>query len=429
LISPEALLEDDLLHSNDLTDISEIPSERVDYGWVIPWKTDLLDRSFNRFQHHASRKIKSELDEFQVKHASWLNDFALFMALKEVHNGAPWHTWDPLVRDRDPQAIDEAYKKLKSVVQRHLYRQFLFFRQWADIRAHAEEKVIKIIGDIPIFVAHDSADVWANKELFYLDSSGKPTVVAGVPPDYFSQTGQLWGNPLYNWEIHTETGYSWWLDRIQAALEMVDIVRIDHFRGFAGYWEIPGDAPTAETGRWVPGPGEEFFQTVRDALDELPIIAEDLGVITPDVEALRDKYELPGMKILQFAFTGSPDDPFLPHNYPLNCVVYTGTHDNDTARGWYERVQEHEKDMYRRYMNCDGKDVSWDLIRAIWSSVAVFSLAPMQDFLNLGNEARMNYPGRPSGNWTWRMKENDTNEGLIHKIKEINYLYNRENKD
>jgi 4-alpha-glucanotransferase len=252
-------------------------------------------------------------------------------------------------------------------------------------------------------------------------------VVAGVPPDYFAPTGQLWGNPLYRWEVHASDGYAWWLERIKSTLDHVDIIRIDHFRGFAGYWEVPGTAKTAEFGRWAPGPGKDFFQSIRQSLGDLPIIAEDLGVITPDVEDMRDSFYLPGMRILQFGFDSTPQDPFLPHNFPVNCVVYTGTHDNDTALGWFNRVPEKDKAFYRSYLDRDGSNVSWDLIRGVWSSVAIFGLAPMQDFLSLGNEARMNYPGNPSGNWTWRMPKNYQSLELQEKIKELNYFYSRLN--
>jgi 4-alpha-glucanotransferase len=312
-------------------------------------------------------------------------------------------------------------------VQRHIFRQFIFFRQWHALRAAAQKRGLKLIGDAPIFVAHDSADVWANPELFYLDKRGRPTVVAGVPPDYFSPTGQLWGNPLYRWEVHKANGYSWWIRRIRAVLQLVDLIRLDHFRGFAAYWEVSGSSKTAEKGRWVNAPGKDFLQALQESLGDLPLIAEDLGVITPDVEEMRDEFDLPGMKILQFAFGGMPADLFLPHNYPKNCVVYTGTHDNDTVLGWYKRVGEHEKKFYRRYLDRDGSNVSWDLIRACWGSVAFFALAPVQDFLSLDNKARMNYPGNPSGNWTWRMPEDAAGPGLQEQIKEINFLYSRMN--
>ncbi len=427
LISLDTLLKDDLLHPDDLSDHPCFPEEQVDYGQVIPWKAGVLDRSFIRYQHTQSTQLADEMAEFKDKQSGWLDDFALFMALKEAHGGAAWPTWEKPLRERHPEALADARKRYEPAIQRQVYRQFLFFRQWSKLRAHAHEKNIQIIGDIPIFVAHDSADVWANPHLFYLEKDGARTYIAGVPPDYFSPTGQLWGNPLYRWEVHTASGYAWWLERIRATLDMVDIIRIDHFRGFAGYWEVRGDAKTAEKGRWVAAPGMDFFRSVREALGDLPIIAEDLGVITPDVVELRETYDLPGMRIFQFAFDSDPEDPFLPHHYPANCVVYTGTHDNDTARGWYERVPDKDKAFFRSYMDRDGRSVSWDMIRGVWSSVAVFGLAPMQDFLGLGNEGRMNYPGNPSGNWIWRMPVKAQSVELQARIKEFNYLYSRMN--
>ena len=426
LISPEALLKEDLLHPDDLYDRPRFPEDRVDFGPVISWKLGLLDRSFHRFTHTNALKLKVDYDTFQKEQAAWLDDFTLFMALKEAHGGAPWPTWEAPLRQRQPEALSAARQKYSVAIQRQIYRQFIFFRQWLRLREHANQQGIQIIGDIPIFVAHDSADVWANPELFYLNDAGQPTVIAGVPPDYFSPTGQRWGNPLYRWDLHTATGYAWWLSRIRSVLQLVDIIRIDHFRGFAGYWEVPGDAPTAEHGRWVSAPGHDFFTAVRSALGELPILAEDLGVITPDVEELRDAFDLPGMRILQFAFGSGPGYKFLPHHYPENCVVYTGTHDNDTALGWYQRVPEQEKAFYRRYMDRDGSQVGWDLLRGVWSSVAVFGLAPLQDFLGLDNSARMNYPGNPSGNWSWRMPAAALTDKLQARIKELNYLYSRD---
>ena len=426
LISPEALLADDLLQPDDLTELLDNTPERIDYGEIIPWKLSLLDRAYDRFLQLDSAPLHTQLDKFRGSHSSWLDDFALFMALKEAHNGEPWSTWEKPLRSRNPQALAEACQKYTEAIQRHIFRQFIFYRQWSILHTYTANKGIDIIGDIPIFVAHDSADVWAHPELFFLDEEGQPTVIAGVPPDYFSETGQLWGNPLYRWNVHQSHGYDWWLQRIRAVLELVDIIRLDHFRGFAAYWEVPGGALTAVKGHWVPGPGKDFFQVVMDSLGELPIIAEDLGVITPDVEDMRDSFGLPGMKIFQFAFATTPKDPFLPHNYPHNCVVYTGTHDNDTSLGWYERVPETERDSFLRYLDRNGSNVSWDMIRAVWSSVANFALAPMQDFLSLDNKARMNYPGNPSGNWTWRMSTDALNDPLSNKIKEINYLYSRE---
>lgn len=426
LISPELLHRDGLLESRDLEGAGRFPSGQVDYGALIPWKLDLLKRAYTRFSGPAGDKLRLDFLRFQELHASWLVDYALFMALKELHGGAPWVSWAPELRDREANALALKREQLETSIQQEIFRQFIFFRQWNAVRDYAHQLGMLIIGDIPYVIAHDSADVWGHPELFFLDKTGNPTVVAGVPPDYFSATGQLWGNPLYRWKYHKETGYAWWLARFKAILAMVDIVRLDHFRGFAGYWEVPAGKPTAETGRWVKGPGASFFHALRQELGGLPVLAEDLGVITSDVVALRENFGLPGMRILQFAFAGGPKDPFLPHNYVQNCVVYTGTHDNDTALGWYKRVEEPERTFYRRYLSRDGSNVSWDLIRASWASIAVFALAPMQDFLSLDNQARMNYPGRQGGNWSWRMPESVMTKELVGRIRELNYLYSRE---
>jgi 4-alpha-glucanotransferase len=426
LISPEDLLEEGLLHSNDLVELPDFPRGKVDYGKVIPWKLGLLDRAFIQFKASPSKAQQVEFEQFKDEHDHWLEDFALFMSLKEAYGGGSWVDWPKPLLKRESSALAQARREHSVAIQRQEFHQFIFFKQWRRIRQQANKKGIRIIGDIPIFVAHDSAEVWAQPELFFLDDQGNPTVVAGVPPDYFSETGQLWGNPLYRWEVHQEDGYQWWLKRLQAVLGLVDFVRLDHFRGFVGYWEVPYGEKTAVNGRWVSGPGRELFTTVEGQLGQLPIIAEDLGVITDDVVELREQFHLPGMRIVQFAFSGDPQEPFLPHNHEKHSVVYTGTHDNDTSRGWYERVPNVEKSFYRRYLNRDGKNVAWDLIRATWGSVAVFALAPVQDFLDLGNEARMNYPGNPSGNWNWRMPENALSESLKVNIKEINFLYGRE---
>ncbi|MFH1906813.1 MAG: 4-alpha-glucanotransferase [Chloroflexota bacterium] len=470
LISPEFLLRDGLLHPNDLVEKTNFPAgpstmlraSRVDFGALIPWKLNLLERAFLRFssdpgpvRRDPSTLLRTSFDIFCAENASWLDDYALFMALKESHGGGSWESWPEPLRKRDAAALAKARESLTPHVLRFTFYQYLFFQQWHALKAYANanECGVQIIGDMPIFVAYDSADVWAHPELFYLDDEGQPTVVAGVPPDYFSPTGQLWGNPLYRWDVHKATGYTWWLERFRAVLKMVDIVRLDHFRGFAGYWEVPAGNPTAEIGRWVPGPGADFFDAVSRALsratgevEALPIIAEDLGVITPDVVDLRERFNLPGMKVLQFAFSG-PDNPFLPHHYPPHCVAYTGTHDNDTARGWYESAPENERDFANRYLNrnpksptsgaksaCPGRqaretlqssDFAWELIRAVWASVAVFALAPMQDLLDLGTEARMNYPSRLGGNWEWRMAEGALSEELKEELINLNYLYSR----
>jgi 4-alpha-glucanotransferase len=347
------------------------------------------------------------------------------MAIKESQGGGSWANWPIELRKRDPQALEAARTSLEDAVARHIFFQFLFFRQWQQLHEHARRLGIKIIGDIPIFVSHDSADVWANLDLFFMDEAGQPTHVAGVPPDYFSPTGQRWGNPLYRWDVHKRGGYEWWISRFRAVLSLVDIVRLDHFRGFAGYWEIPADQPTAEIGQWLPGPGKDFMTVLETALGDLPIIAEDLGVITPDVVDLRDSFSLPGMKILQFAFAGGPEDPFLPHNYPRNCVVYTGTHDNDTSLGWFKSAPQKEQAFALKYLGINGQDLSWDMIRTIWRSVAMFALAPMQDLLSLGTEARMNYPGKQGRYWAWRITAADTSKELAQKLLEFNTIYSR----
>lgn len=424
LVSPLLLYEEGLLQKEDLDRRPAFSDDSVSFGEVIPWKLYLLERAFHHFKHNPTPWAE-DFEAFRHAQAFWLEDFSIFMALKETHGGAPWNQWEAPLRQRHPQALEKFKKQHSERIERHQFSQFLFFRQWESLRAYARSKGISIIGDIPIFVAYDSSDVWANPELFYLDSAGNPTVVAGVPPDYFSPTGQLWGNPLYRWDYHARHNYAWWIERIRATLQVVDIIRLDHFRGFAAYWEVPAGEPTAEKGQWVPGPGIPFFEAVQDALGDLPFIAEDLGVITPDVVAMREHFGFPGMKILQFGFEGGPEDPFLPHNYEKNCVAYTGTHDNDTARGWYERVDEKSRDYARRYLACNEQDIAWYMIRAIWGSVAIMALTPMQDVLGLGNEARMNYPGRPYGNWAWRMKATDLTPALAERLAEINFLFRR----
>ena len=424
LISPDDLVNDGLLTEADLAAIPTFPAGKVDYGAVIPFKIGLLDRAYERLA--ARTDLRAEMEGFHARHSAWLDDFALFMALKEAHGGAPWTAWEEPLRRRDPKALKAARAKLSDAISRHIFRQFLFFRQWRKLREHARECGVRFIGDMPIFVAHDSADAWAHPELFDLDESGNPRVVAGVPPDYFSPTGQRWGNPLYRWEEHHRTGYAWWLGRLRLLLELVDAVRLDHFRGFAAYWEVPAEEETAEHGRWVPGPGEDFFAAVNKALNNPPLIAEDLGVITPDVEALRRKFGFPGMKVLVFAFGSGADNPFLPHNYTdPNFAVYTTTHDNDTVVGWWnERATPEEQNFARRYLAVSGENIAWDLIRAAWRSTAVLAIAPVQDVLSLGNEARMNYPGRLGGNWAWRMAS-DLPQKLADRLGEFNALYRR----
>jgi 4-alpha-glucanotransferase len=431
LISPDDLFADGLLTQDDLNEMKDLPASHVDFGMVIPRKLDLLLKAFSTYQSHPEH-LRQSFDYFCAENASWLDDYTLFMALKESNGGGSWSNWPDPLRSRKKTALRKAQNELAEVVLRYAFYQFIFSRQWNKLRAYAHERGIQIIGDLPIFVANDSADVWAHPELFFMDKAGNPTVVAGVPPDAFSSTGQLWGNPLYNWEVHKKDGYAWWLSRVRSSLQIFDILRFDHFRGFAGYYEIPAGHATAESGRWVTGPGQDLFRAIDKHLGDglltpgigLPFIAEDLGLVTPDVVELLEAFNLPGMKVLQFAFSG-PDNPFLPHNYVSNCVAYTGTHDNDTAHGWFASAEPHEREFAQRYLRVDGRDFAWDLIRAAWGSVADMVLTPMQDVLSLGGEARMNFPSRLGGNWGWRMGEGDMNDGLSGRLRELNWLYLR----
>ena len=425
LVSPERLLEDGLLVPPDLAALPAFPVERVDYGLVIEWKLAILAQAHARFAAGAAPGLRADYEGFCRRHAGWLEDFALFMALKESHGGASWTSWEKGLVAREPGALAAARERLAASVDSQRFRQFLFFRQWSAVRERARAAGVRIIGDLPIFVAHDSADVWAHPELFQLDARGARAVMAGVPPDYFTKTGQLWGNPLYRWETLARDGYAWWVERLRATFEVVDIARLDHFRGFEACWEVPGGAATAEKGRWVKGPGAAFFESVHAALGKLPIIAEDLGLVTPEVLALRDRFGLPGMKILQFAFEKGALHPFLPHNFPTNCVVYTGTHDNDTTRGWYASAPEKERHFARSYLGRDGSDFTWDLIRAGLASVADAFVAPLQDVLDLGSEARMNLPGRPDGNWGWRFRREQLTDAVRERLRDLTETYGR----
>ncbi len=428
LISLEELVALGLLEQRVLDSAPEFPRDRVDFGQIYTWKMPLLRQVALDFDRRASAALKAEFAAFRTENAAWLEDFALFMALKEAHDGAAWNQWDMPLRSRQPAALAAAKEQHAAAVHNHELNQWLFYRQWLALKAYANARDIQVVGDIPIFVAMDSSDSWTNPSEFFLDDQFQPTVVAGVPPDYFSKTGQLWGNPLYRWAEMKANGYRWWLARIGAALRLYDIVRVDHFRGFAGYWEVPAGEKTAIKGQWVKGPGTEFFDVVVQALGgDLPIIAEDLGEITPDVIELRDRFGLPGMKILQFAFSTDASDKFLPHNYTRNFVVYSGTHDNDTSWGWYDKTAtDKERDHYRRYLRTDGHDAAWALIDAAWRSVANSAIVPLQDLLNLGGDARMNLPGRASGNWTWRFTPEQLTGHVIQRLLEATVLYGRD---
>ncbi|MGL4608992.1 MAG: 4-alpha-glucanotransferase [Trueperaceae bacterium] len=425
LINLEQLVHDNLLSESDLANAPSFPEDKVDYGPVISFKLDMLNKAFQHFSTSATTEQRDRFNVFTQSKASWLEDFALFMACKEAHGGQSWNHWDADIRARKPKALSQWRSKLTDEISKQKFWQWLFFEQWTKVKNYANSKDIKIIGDIPIFIAYDSADAWSNPDLFYFDEGGNPTVIAGVPPDYFSATGQRWGNPLYRWDVMAKQNYAWWIERFKGTLELVDIVRVDHFRGFEAYWEIPAAEETAIKGAWVKAPGADLFKTVREVLGELPIIAEDLGVITPEVEKLRDDAGFPGMKVLQFAFAGDAADPYLPHNYPRNSVVYSGTHDNDTTKGWYAGTTEKERDFVRKYLARNDDNITWDFIRLAFASVADTAVAPLQDVLGLGSEGRMNTPGLASGNWNWRFTWEQLPYWIAPQLKEMAELYRR----
>ncbi|MCZ2343723.1 MAG: 4-alpha-glucanotransferase [Bacteroidales bacterium] len=424
LISPELLVTDGLITADTIAAM-ELPGGVVRFSEVAAHKRRLITLAYATWRAGtASPDIADAWEQFRTQNADWLGDFALFLALKQAHGGGSWLDWPTTLRLRDTRALSEACASFADEIAIHQFAQFLFYRQWDALRAYAARQGVRIIGDMPIFLAEDSADVWANPTLFQLTTDRRPQFVAGVPPDYFSQTGQLWGNPLYRWSTHESTNFAWWTARLRAALRQVDLIRLDHFRGFEAYWEIPAGAPTAETGRWVKGPQAALLTALRDQLGGLPLIAEDLGVITPEVDALRLGFGLPGMRIVQFAFGGAVEERFLPHNYENPTVVYTGTHDNETTVGWYAHLGAKERDFLHRYLQTDGREPAWDLLRSAWSSVAVLAVVPVPDLLGLDNTARMNTPGRPSGNWGWRMSA-PLPEPILARLGELTELYGR----
>jgi 4-alpha-glucanotransferase len=437
LISLDGLVERGYLHGDELCARPIFPADNVAFGAVIAWKLPLLRKAFERFRDGADATDRSAFDDFCRRHSSWLDEFGLFMALKDAHDLVSWTEWEPALRLREPAALERARHELNDDIECNKFIQFVFDQQWCDLKAHCARNDVRIMGDLPIYVALDSADVWANHGLFELNEDGRPRVVAGVPPDYFSATGQLWGNPIYRWEEHASTGYAWWIARFRRALELVDLIRLDHFRGFEAYYEIPAGDTTAVNGAWVKGPGAYFFQALKDAMGDLPIVAENLGVITPEVEGLRKKFDFPGMAILQFAFGKDPQAPdFKPHNYVHHLVGYTGTHDNDTVVGWWNSragagsirtAEDVEKEMAyaRRYLNTDGHDINLVMIRALMASVANTALFPLQDLLGVGSEGRMNLPGTSSGNWRWRFREGSLTAEIAARLKEWARTYER----
>ncbi|MGJ5630340.1 4-alpha-glucanotransferase [Nostoc sp. CALU 1950] len=431
LISPEKLLEEGLLSEEDFANLPGFPGEKVDFDQVVPIKIGLLKKACENFRVNATPIQQKEFAGFCDSKAYWLDNYALFMALKDAHNGASWHTWETEFVKREPEALAQVERRLNGDIFYYKFVQFEFFRQWSDLKSYANMRGIDIIGDIPIYVAHDSADVWAHPDIFCLDEeTGEAAQMAGVPPDYFSATGQLWGNPVYNWEELQKQDFKWWVQRFEAMLDYVDIIRIDHFRGFEAYWSVPKGEETAMNGEWVEAPGDAFFEAIKQKLGKLPVLAEDLGVITPEVEALRDKYEFPGMKVLQFAFGSDPGNPFLPFNYPRNAVVYTGTHDNDTTVGWFNSASDYEKHNLWLYLGCIcSEGIQWDLIRLALSSIANQAIIPLQDVLGLGNEARMNFPSVAEGNWEWRYQAGALTDELRDRLKVLTRLNGRAPQD
>ncbi|MEH1865481.1 MAG: 4-alpha-glucanotransferase [Nostoc sp.] len=427
LISPEKLRDEGLLSEEDFANLPGFPVEKVDFDQVVPIKIGLLKKACENFKVNATDIQKNEFAGFCDSKAYWLENYALFMALKDAHNGASWHTWEAEFVKRKPEALAQAENWLNEDIFYYKFVQFEFFRQWSDLKSYANMRGIDIIGDIPIYVSHDSADVWAHPDIFCLDEeTGEAAQMAGVPPDYFSATGQLWGNPVYNWEELQKQDFKWWVQRFEAMLDYVDIIRIDHFRGFEAYWSVPKGEETAMNGEWVEAPGDAFFAAIREKLGKLPVLAEDLGVITPEVEALRDKYEFPGMKVLQFAFGSDPANPFLPFNYPRNAVVYTGTHDNDTTVGWFNSANDNEKHNLWLYLgSISPEGIQWDLIRLALSSIANQAIIPLQDVLGLGNEARMNFPSIAEGNWGWRYQSEALRDELRDRLKVLTRLNGR----
>ena len=429
LVDLDELVTRGWLEQTDVQNAPQFDPHKIQHGKVKEFRMSKLRKASENFFAKNNPKEIADFLSFCKKQKGWLEDYGLFMAIIEKNKGAEWSTWEPDIVKRAPVTLKKIRKELESEVRFWEFTQWCFFRQWFALKKYANEKGVKIVGDIPIFVAYQSADVWANPHLFHLDKTMRPKVVAGVPPDYFSATGQRWGNPLYDWKAMQKEGYSWWINRIKTTLELVDIVRIDHFRGFAGYWEIPATEKTAVKGRWVKGPGAKFFDAIAKRLGTLPIIAEDLGEITPDVIELRNRYQLPGMRILQFAFAGDTKNNFLPHNYISNTIVYSGTHDNDTTLGWFQSATEREREFVKRYIGTDGREIHWDFIRLASQSVADMAVFPFQDVLGLGNEARMNLPGKALGNWGWRFTWDIVQPWHALKLYEISALTNRATPD
>lgn len=437
LISPEKLVDDGLISSKDIETKPEFPTDKVDFGKVYHWKKEMLGKANQAFRTTADSGLKDEFEVFCEGNGWWLDDYAIYRSIKGSQGQKPWFKWPNPLKVGDEKAVGSAVDKLTDELSAEKFYQFLFYRQWFAVKEHAGQNGVKIIGDLPIFVAHDSADVWANQDKFKLKPDGSPRVVAGVPPDYFSKTGQLWGNPIYDWDAMAADGFSWWTARMRWALQTADVVRLDHFRGFLASWEVPGSDKTAENGRWIDAPGKQLFTTLEREFGQLPLIAEDLGAITPDVKDLRDAFGFAGMRILQFGLGGDARNHDLPHNYVRNCVAYTGTHDNDTAVGWFLSKTDtgstrEAKDLSRErafclsYLNSDGTEIHWDVIRAVLASVADVAITQAQDLLGLGTAARMNFPASKSGNWQWRIAEDAITDEITERLRNLTLIYGRD---
>jgi len=437
LINLDTLVKRGYLSAEDLADHPKLPRESVDFGTLIRWKMPLLRKAAQGFLRKSESDDLIGYGHFCSKHAAWLEEFALFMALKETHDYVMWTLWEPELALRDPDTLDGARRDLRESIEANKFIQFEFEREWLDLKGHCARNNIRVMGDVPIYVAQDSSDVWAHPQVFDLNPDGTPRVIAGVPPDYFSATGQCWGNPIYRWELHAQTGFTWWIARFKRAFEMLDMIRLDHFRGFEAYYEIPGNETTAVNGRWVKGPGAALFEEVEKELGSLPILAENLGVITPEVEGLRNRFGYPGMAILQFAFGKDPQAPdFKPHNYPRHRVAYTGTHDNDTVVGWWHSTGagdsvrtpedvDKEMEFAQSYLATDGTNIHWVMIRALMASVADTVIFPIQDVLGVGSEGRMNLPGTSSGNWRWRYRAEELTLGIGTRLRKMVETYDR----
>jgi 4-alpha-glucanotransferase len=429
LIDLDLLVKQDLLDQDDLESLPHFDEKFVNFNAVQAARMPLLRKAFQSFSLKADNTEKLQYRNFLKDQAKWINDYTLFMAIKENRQQKPWYQWEDALKLRDPEALRAMQTTIHDEADFHKFLQFLFFRQWMAVKEYAHKHKVKIIGDIPLYISLDSADAWANPDLFEFDEQRNPLRVGGVPPDYFSETGQLWGNPLYRWDALKATGYRWWIDRMRTNLFLYDIIRIDHFRGFAAYWAVPFGDKTAINGEWVPCDGKDFFNALKNEFGVLPIIAEDLGVITPDVEELRDGFDFPGMKILEFAFDSSEANDYIPHNYTRNCIVYTGTHDNDTVVGWFGSASEGDRKMVLDYINHDDSEIHWSFIRLAMASVAYTAIVPMQDLLGLDNSARMNLPGTLVNNWKWRALAGYFTPELAHRLAALTLLYGRAKKE